>query len=299
VELTGLRDTCHEFYSYPVTAVVVAGAVADVDLGIECLGIPPEVYFVYTLSEFTLDPPRMDLVGLTEGGVSPLRLTFHPAADRSADWSPDGTRLAFSRDGVIHVMSVDGTELRSFHEGTNPDWSPDGTRIAFDNGTRTFLFEPDGNTARVFVGDGTAPAWSPDGSRIAVDDLVTQSETDIFVMSPTGQNRTNVTDDPYRADREPSWSPDGSRMVFRRLNRTLSTGYDVWIMDADGSNPTEVFAEPGPDTAPEWLPGDRIVFSTGPGGLALLDLGDATMSYVVSPPGGTTVVFGADWRPTP
>ena len=179
---------------------------------------------------------------------------------------------------MIHVMSADGTELRSFEEGTNPDWSPDGTMIAYDNGTRTFVFEPDGAMGRTFIGDGTAPAWSPDGTRIAVDDLVTLIQTDIFTLSSNGGGRVNITDNAMRADREPSWSPDGSRMVFRRLNRSENTGYDIWIMDSDGSNPVEVYAGPAADINPEWLPDDRILFTPGQGGIAILDPGDGSLT---------------------
>ena len=298
VALTGLSDTCHEFYEYPISVTVVAGSVVDVPLGVECLGIPPEIYLAFSRSQFSANPPTIHILGLVDGETEPVQLTFHPAADWSPDWSPDGTRLAFSRDGVIHVMSADGTELRSFEEGVNPDWSPDGTTIAFDNGTRTFVFEPDGATGRRFIGDGTAPAWSPDGTRIAVDDLVTQNQTDIFTLSPNGGGRVNITDNAMRADREPSWSPDGSQMVFRRLNRRESTGYDIWVMDSDGSNPVEVFAGPAPDINPEWLPDDRILFSPGQSGIAILDPGDGSLTYLVRDVGGVSNA-NATWRPVP
>jgi hypothetical protein len=298
VALTGLSVTCHEFYEYPISATVVAGSVVDVPLGIECLGIPAEIYLAFARNEFAADPPAAYIAGLVDGETEPVQLTFHSAGDRSPDWSPDGTRLAFSRDGVIHVMSADGTELRSFEEGTNPDWSPDGTMIAFDNGTRTFVFEPDGAMGRTFIGDGTAPAWSPDGTRIAVDDLVTLIQTDIFTLSSNGGGRVNITDNLMRADREPSWSPDGSRMVFRSLNRSENTGYDMWIMDSDGSNPVEVYAGPGADINPEWLPDDRILFTPGQSGIAILDPGDGSLTFLVNDGAGESNV-NATWRPAP
>jgi hypothetical protein len=298
VELTGQSDTCHEFYEYPISVTVVAGSVVDVPLGVECLGIPEEVYVAFKRGQFTAEPPVVNLAGLVDGETEPVQLTFHPAADWSPDWSPDGTRLAFSRDGVIHVMSADGRELRSFEEGTNPDWSPDGSRIAYDNGSRTFVFEPDGAVGRTFIGDGTAPAWSPDGTRIAVDDLVTQNQTDIFTLSSSGGGRVNITDNAMRADREPSWSPDGSQMVFRRLNRRENTGYDIWIMDSDGSDPVEVYAASGADINPEWLPDDRILFTPGTGGIAILDPLDSSLMFLVTN-GGGVLNANATWRPGP
>ena len=299
VALAGQSDTCHEFYEYPISVTVVAGSVVDVPLGVECLGIPAEVYVAFSRGEFSVNPPTVNIAGLVEGVAEPLQLTFHPAADQSPDWSPGGTRLAFSRDGVIHVMSADGKELRAFTQGTNPDWSPDGTSIAYDNGSRTFVFEPDGTGASRFIGDGTAPAWSPNGNRIAVDHLVDPVQTDIFTMnSGSIGGRVNITNNSTRADREPSWSPDGSKMVFRRLNRSENTGYDIWIMNSDGSDPVEVFAEPGADINPEWLPDDRILFNPGRGGIAILVPSDGTLTPLVSD-GAEIVNVHGTWRPAP
>jgi len=114
----------------------------------------------------------------------------------------------------------------------------------------------------------------------------------------SGGGRVNITDNAMRADREPSWSPDGSQMVFRRLNRSENTGYDIWIMNSDGTNPVEVFARPGADITPEWLPDDRVLFSPGPGGIAILDPSDQSLTYLVNDVGG--VANGTpSWRPAP
>ncbi len=291
--LSGLSATCHDFAPDPVSESVIAGQVTDVLLGVECLGIPDDISLVFARGR---QPDSLYLVGLADGQAVPVALTFHPGFDRDPAWSPDGTRLAFSRDGVIHVMSVDGTELRSFEQGTNPSWSPDGTKIAYDNLTRTFVFEPDGAAGNAFIGSGTAPAWSPDGSRIAVDDLVTQNQTDIFLMNATGGGRVNITDNANRADREPAWSPDGSQIVFRRLNRSESTGYDLWLMNSDGSDPTELLARPSAQTGPVWLPDDRILFNSE-GNILSLDLSTGEAEIVIA--GGSASYFGVTWRPVP
>jgi dipeptidyl aminopeptidase/acylaminoacyl peptidase len=295
LSLAGLADNCHPFDSYPVEATVLAGAVQEVILGVECLGVPADISLVFV--ESRVADTTLNLVGLPEGGADPVQLTFHPSFDLAPDWSPDGSRLAFSRDGVIHVMSTDGTELRAFHEGTSPDWSPDGTLIAFERINRIFVFEPDGNQTALFKGEGSAPAWSPDGSKIAVDVLVTQRESDIFLLPSSGLGAVNLTDDPYRVDREAAWSPDGSRIVYRHLNRRESTGYDLWVMESDGSNPEELYAPPGVQMLPTWLPDDRIVFTSG-SGVFVLELASGLVSSVVADGDGRGYWDGT-WRSVP
>ena len=52
--------------------------------------------------------------------------------DDGPSWSPDGTRLVFSRTGVLFLINADGTGLVSTGvNGEYPAWSPDGTQIAY------------------------------------------------------------------------------------------------------------------------------------------------------------------------
>ena len=80
-----------------------------------------------------------------------------PVADPAA-WSPDGTKIAFTRTSPnreIYVMSADGTGQANLtnHAAADdsPSWSPDGTAIAFDS-------DRDGNLEiYVMNADGTGP----------------------------------------------------------------------------------------------------------------------------------------------
>ncbi|MFE5097347.1 TolB family protein, partial [Streptomyces sp. NPDC056638] len=58
--------------------------------------------------------------------------------DTAPRWSPDGTQLAFLREGQLHLLPVDGGEAVALTTAARcpagagtPVWSPDGSRIAF------------------------------------------------------------------------------------------------------------------------------------------------------------------------
>jgi Tol biopolymer transport system component len=60
----------------------------------------------------------------------------------------------------------------------------------------------------------------------------------------------------------PAWSPDGTRIAFMG-GPDGPTEYDIWVMNADGSNPVQLTDSPGPDWWPAWSPdGTRIAFAS-------------------------------------
>ena len=89
-------------------------------------------------------------------------------------------RFAYVFQGTVLVSNLDGSApVALADEASRPAWSPDGTRIAFTRPTNDNLAKwqlcvarADGSDARCVVGDEGRriegrPSWSPDGSRIA------------------------------------------------------------------------------------------------------------------------------------
>ena len=73
-----------------------------------------------------------------DGTGQPERLTNNSEEERSPDWSPDATRLAFScriggADLELCVMNSDGTDLTQLTDNNvaelSPSWSPDGQTL--------------------------------------------------------------------------------------------------------------------------------------------------------------------------
>jgi Tol biopolymer transport system component len=121
--------------------------------------------------------------------------------------------------------------------------------------------------------------------------------------------------------RGPVWSPDGSRIAFVTRNDDTPDG-SIWIADADGSNPRQLFdpAEACPWGAwwPAWSPdGQQLAIVCYPGlegvsALAVVDVDSLTVTTVVSlkspealdtpatwSADGSTLAFGIlHWDPT-
>ncbi|HEU4454685.1 MAG TPA: hypothetical protein VFR81_16575 [Longimicrobium sp.] len=154
---------------------------------------------------------RYYLYRVRADGTGMERLSSDTPAARNewgAEPSPDGTRIAFVKDGAvavneIHVMDLATREVRPLGlNGRPPRWSPDGSRIAVMAWTpgepeRLTLVSPDGSgvqplaTANQFLNID----WSPDGryivsaisgNRLAILEVATGTEVVVPVPGIDG-----------------------------------------------------------------------------------------------------------------
>ena len=190
-------------------------------------------------------------------GDNVVRLTNNPANDHRPKWSPDGKHIAF-------YSNRKGDDTPNNPEDDNPEGD-----------FEIYVMKPEPESATnvpinltnnaVLDGD---PDWSPDGSKIAFESL-RDGNYEIYVMNAGGllDENGNETKTPSRLtnnsvfDARPAWSPDGTKIAFTRqlgiLDPTAplkTQNYEIYVMDANGSNPTRLTNSPLDDDFASWQP---------------------------------------------
>jgi TolB protein len=188
-------------------------------------------------------------------------------------FSPDGTKIAFSRPDDDHfystvwVANANGSGARQVVDGREgfdympSSFSPDGSTLAV---TRESAFNPPEPRALLFrlQGEGSPkllarwasePVFSPDGSQIVfVRHSIEHPQgfrithRDLYLMSADGNARRPLTRTRWTSESYPSWDPSGQRIAFNsfRISREpwdalfdalLPVGNSIVQVNADGT----------------------------------------------------------------
>lgn len=137
------------------------------------------------------------IVVMTSYGNKPRALNEGGPWEHSPAWSPDGSELAFQRDGFLMVSDTHGNRSRRVRAGVYFDgglsWSPDGTRMAFVRGdgitTSIVIADIEGIGKEVIFDEGLrtlAPRWSPDGQLVAFHTIDTDGKHRTYVTGASG-----------------------------------------------------------------------------------------------------------------
>lgn len=133
--------------------------------------------------------------------------------------------------------------IASTQSDVEPQYSPDGTKIAFSSRrsgySEIWISESDGSNQRQVTSfaalDVGTPRWSPDGKRLAFDSMKDENRN-IFVVTADGGGLRRLTSE-TSAEVRPSWSGDGQWIYFGS-DRTGT--FQVWKTPAEGGMAVQV-----------------------------------------------------------
>jgi len=256
-----------------------------------------------------------DIYVVDEDGKNLHNLTNSNFDDMSASWSPDGQHILFlsNRDYkgedwfhgyAMYVMDENGKNVRQLVDhityGVMPFWSPNGEFISFmqnedklkgynDRDCKINIVKPDGTEREAVFGlsycddfgVSKGAQWSPDG-----EDLLMSTSGSLMVINVARKDaRTEMVGKPFRYN--PRWSGDGKKITY--LQAPDDNNYDVFIVNADGSDEKQLTFKPTLDLGPQFAFSDStIVFGSGsPHSLDLyaLSLKDETVQQLTNTSG--------------
>jgi Tol biopolymer transport system component len=217
---------------------------------------------------------------------------------KEPDWSPDGTRLAYSQGGDIWTSDLEGGDTVQVTNGPDEDgspaWSPDGATLAFGRKAGEAPSEiwvvdsGGGEPARVAAGG--APDWSHDGRR-----LVYQRDFQIWIAAADGTDERSLTADYGGPALFPAWSPDGTRIAFI-LPDPQPSGCTIVVVKPNGNERQDKdLARPLRCRDVSWSPdGKRLVFAGGDEGIFSVPRLGTDAEQIVDAPGAQN----PSWSPT-
>lgn len=195
--------------------------------------------------------------------------------------------IIYAKDGGLWVLEPATAALRQLatipprtYIGA-PAVSPDGQRIVYslydvkratekkDNGTDLYIMTIDGQNQQLLLEHDiigawfSEPEWAPDGKTLLFTRRDTKGKESIERLTLQGAKRETLLAEAT----SPALTPDGKQLAYL-VTDPQSYTQDLWIANADGSNPKRLLGDPdfealvNPRISPD---GQRIAF-VGVGG---------------------------------
>ena len=206
-------------------------------------------------------------------------------ADSSIAWSPDGSRIALTRQTglaqdlwLVNVKTGALSRLTDCASGkacadASAEWSPGGQAIVFTRWVKgqvasIYTMRPDGTHLKLIaaVAGAQDPQWSPDGHEIAF-----QANNGIYTVNADGTQVTQIAAAGGLAG-EPAWSPDGTKLLYAKSSLNPAAT-QLWTINANGSDNRRIYQGLSPGgrwPLPSWSPdGKQIAVAPNAGVLVM------------------------------
>jgi TolB protein len=208
-------------------------------------------------------------------GSNPKQVTQHRSTTVGPAWNKDGTKLAYSvynRHGDntknLDLFEFDFTKkllrLLSNKTGINSgaNYDPKLNRIALTlsylGNPEIFLLNPDSREATRLtrsIGVDVDPSFSPDGKRLAF--VSSRSGNPMIYIMPVDQpNSAKRLTYAGKYNASPSFGPDGKKIAFAGW---IDSRFDLFIMNADGTNIERLTKNEGTNEDPNFSPDGRFI----------------------------------------
>ena len=192
----------------------------------------------------------------------------------------------------VYSMSSRGTHIRLVREFTGLEHelavSPNGRRIAFvhsilndddytdvwlgtmksDGSDVTRLPGPVGGVERPYQ----SPAFTPDGRTIAYVGygFPFAPYSDIYTIAAHGREPGSPLLTLQQDVTSPNFSPDGTKIAYAQNDggeSPIDANLNIYVADADGTDPIQVTDGPGFEVEPDFSPNGRRIVYTRPHGI--------------------------------
>lgn len=201
----------------------------------------------YVATAFVLALIGLIVSSATTDGPSAATVLAKPAPPPT--FVPFTGRIAYTT-GVIHIRDgATGADIDTGVSGVNPKFSPDGSLIVYQNNNVSVMSSVAPFAHWVVTAPGATPSFDPTGTRIAF------GNGGIWKINLDGTGLTRLTND---GGHQPSWSDNGTQIAYNTA--VGGSSQQVYIVNADGTNPHQALATSGSVIDTVWRPSNRILF---------------------------------------